>query len=76
MTSTITSKGQITLPGKIRKKLNLTTGDKVDFIINESGQVIMLPQKKSLKELKGMVPKAGKVVTLEEMQKAIEQENI
>ena len=73
MTSTITSKGQITLPGKIRKKLNLTTGDKVDFIINEAGQVILHPQKKSLKELKGMVPKAQKVVTLDAMKKAIEQ---
>jgi len=73
MNSTITSKGQITLPGKIRKKLNLTPGDKVDFIFDEEGQVILIPQKKSVKELKGMVPKAFKVITLDEMQKTIEQ---
>lgn len=36
----ITSKGQITIPIHIRKKLNLKDGDKVIFI-EENGRVVM-----------------------------------
>lgn len=31
MQTTITSKGQITLPAKLRKKLNLKPGDRLEF---------------------------------------------
>lgn len=75
MTSTITSKGQITLPGKIRKKFNLTVGDKIDFIIDNTGNVILQPVKNSITDLKGIVPKPLKKVSLNDMQKAIEQES-
>lgn len=36
----ITSKGQITIPIQIRKRLNLKEGDKVAFII-EGGRIIL-----------------------------------
>jgi AbrB family looped-hinge helix DNA binding protein len=36
-TSKITSKGQITLPVAVRRKLNLQTGDKVVFIEDDVG---------------------------------------
>lgn len=38
-TATVTSKGQITIPVEIRTKLDLQTGDRVDFVIDESGRV-------------------------------------
>ncbi len=72
MTSTLTSKGQITLPGKIRKKLNLNTGDKIDFVLDDSGRIYLAPVKTSVKKLKGILPKPDYVVSLEEMQAAIE----
>jgi len=71
--STITSKGQITLPKKIRKKLNLHAGNKVEFIIDSKGTVKMIPIKASIKDLKGMLPKPNKPVSLEDMQSAIEK---
>ena len=73
MTSKITSKGQITLPKKIRNALDLHPGNRVEFILNNEGQVHMIPVKTSIKELKGMVPAPDKPVTIREMQEAIEK---
>jgi antitoxin PrlF len=36
----VTVKGQITIPAKIRKKLNIKDGDKIVFI-EENGKIIM-----------------------------------
>jgi antitoxin PrlF len=57
MVSTTTSKGQITLPKAIRNKLNLKTGDKIEFATDEAGAVRIIPLKSSVRELKNMVPK-------------------
>jgi len=73
MISTITSKGQLTLPKEIRKILNLHSGNKVEFMIDSDGNVKMVPIKSSIKDLKGIVPKPNKVVSLDEMQDAIEK---
>lgn len=37
MTSTISSKGQITVPAKIREKLGLVPGTEVEFVLRENG---------------------------------------
>ncbi|HGG59430.1 MAG TPA: AbrB/MazE/SpoVT family DNA-binding domain-containing protein [Gammaproteobacteria bacterium] len=71
MQATITSKGQITLPKALRDRLQLVSGDRVEFIIDENNAVRMLPRKASVKRLKGMLPKPDKPVTLEEMEAAI-----
>jgi antitoxin PrlF len=36
-TSTLTSKGQITLPQVVRRTLGLEAGDKVDFVSDAAG---------------------------------------
>ena len=71
MQATITSKSQITLPKALRDQLQLVSGDRVEFIIDESNVVRMLPRKASVTNLKGMLPKPDKPVTLEEMEAAI-----
>jgi len=76
MVSRITSKGQLTIPKSIRIKLRLRKGDKVEFFIDNQGNLHLIPVKSSLKELKGMLPPAGKIVSIEEMQKAIELEAV
>ena len=38
--STISSKGQITVPQEIRKRLGLETGDRVEFVVEEDRTVI------------------------------------
>ncbi len=41
MASTLTSKGQITIPKQIRDALNLTPGCSVDFAVNREGDVVI-----------------------------------
>lgn len=40
MKSTITSKGQITVPIEVRRRLGLREGDQVEFVFEESQTVI------------------------------------
>jgi len=65
--ATITSKGQITIPKDIRALLDLHSGDKVNFLVDESGAVRFLPATRDVKTLKGMVAKPKKAVSLEDM---------
>lgn len=72
-TSTLTSKGQITLPRDVRQALGLGVGDKVDFVEVEGGFKIV-PLRKDVRGLKGRF--AGRVtrpVTIQEMNDAIAQ---
>jgi len=71
MVTTITSKGQITLPKSIRDKLKLHVGDRLDFIILDNGHLEAIPLKASIKELKGIVPPPQNNVSLEDMERAI-----
>ena len=75
-TVTLTSKGQITIPIEIRRKLRLKDGDKIDFFETEEGMYTMRPKTGSIMELKGMLQKLGYAVpnppiTIEEMNKAV-----
>jgi antitoxin PrlF len=70
-TSTLTSKGQITLPLAVRKALALDAGDQVDFVEAEGGfKVVAL--KKSVRTLRGrFAGRVSKPVTVEQMDEAI-----
>jgi len=41
MATTLTSKGQVTIPKKVRDALKLSPGSAVEFTVNESGEVIV-----------------------------------
>ena len=41
MATTLTSKGQVTIPKKVRDALKLTPGTNVDFKINREGEVVL-----------------------------------
>lgn len=72
--ATITTKGQVTIPQEIRDYLNLDTGTKVDFVIDENGTVKLIPLNVSIQSLSGSLhrPKM-KSATLEEMEAAIQK---
>lgn len=72
MISTLSSKGQITLPKAIRDRLDLQTGDKLEFFVQE-GHVKMVPVTAPVTQLKGMVPKPAKPKSLQDLQLAIER---
>ncbi len=42
--ATITSKGQITLPIEVRRRLGLKVGDKVEFVYDEDGRTTVRPE--------------------------------
>ena len=71
MQATITSKGQVTLPKPIRDRLHLKPGDKIEFLLDETGTLRVVPVTASVTRLKGMVPKPARIVSLEEMDEAI-----
>lgn len=69
--STLTSKGQTTIPKDIRRHLRLKPGDRMEFIIEANGRVIMLPASVDAAALKGILPKPKRPVSLEDMERAI-----
>ncbi len=71
MQATITSKGQVTVPKKVRDQLHLKAGDRIEFLVDEDGTVRVIPVTAKVTELKGMVPKPRRAVSLEEMDEAI-----
>lgn len=42
MATTMTTKGQVTIPKKIRDALCLVPGDGIDFDVNKEGNVVLL----------------------------------
>lgn len=68
--ATVTSKGQITIPLEVRTKLALKPGDKIEFVQNALG-FMLLPKNGSVKRLKGMFGKPDRTLTIEEMNEAI-----
>jgi antitoxin PrlF len=70
--STVTSKGQITIPKQIRDRLRLEPGHRVEFEVNRQGQVILRAKNVDIRELKGIIRSKRKTpVSVEEMNEAI-----
>ena len=46
--ATITNKGQVTIPKKVRDAMNLHFGDKIEFVCEEEGIITVRPVKKSV----------------------------
>lgn len=66
--STMTSKGQMTIPKDIRDKLGLQPKDVVHFTLMPDGTVIMRAKKRSAVDLYGaFAAPGGRKVSLEEM---------
>lgn len=72
--STITTKGQVTIPKNIRDLLKLDKGDRVEFVVNQDGIVTIEPIKNDVLKLKGMIAKPKQPVSLEDMKNAISEE--
>jgi AbrB family looped-hinge helix DNA binding protein len=69
--STLTSKGQITLPKAVREALAVHPGDTQSFLIHDDGTVTVEAETVDLLQLRGAVKPARRGVTVEEMNEAI-----
>lgn len=68
-TSTLTQKGQVTIPANIRRKLGLRTGDRVSFV-QEGDHVLVKPAQSDIRAAFGLV-KARRSASLKEYEAAI-----
>ena len=50
--ATITSKGQVTIPKRIRDKLELEEGTEVEFVLAEDGDLELRPKKPAMERLR------------------------
>jgi antitoxin PrlF len=70
--STLTSKGQVTIPKEIRELLKVESGDRIDFVIDPTGNVVVHAGTVHLGDLKGILHRPGrKAVSIEEMDQAV-----
>jgi antitoxin PrlF len=69
--ATVTSKGQITVPVRMREKLGLRPGSKLVFEEQPNGNFVVRKKKGDIRDLKGIVPKPGRPLSVEEMDDAI-----
>jgi AbrB family looped-hinge helix DNA binding protein len=67
----VTGKGQITVPRQIREHLQLRSGQKVQFSIDNDGRVVMRPMSARLSDLAGILGRPKRSATLEEMDEAV-----
>jgi antitoxin PrlF len=72
-TATVTSKGQITIPLKVRQALSVDAGDRVEFVEHEPGQFLLLAANRSVKDLKGLFAPPRRAVSIQAMNRAIAQ---
>jgi antitoxin PrlF len=69
--SSLSSKGQVTIPKPIRDHLKLRTGDRLDFVI-EDNRVVLRPGTRDLRTLRGILHRPGrKPVSVEAMNAAV-----
>ena len=66
--STLTSKGQTTVPKAIRESLRLKSGDRINFTLMPDGTVLMRVKNKSVMSLAGSLRRRGrKALPVEEL---------
>ena len=73
--TTITQKGQVTIPVKVRKILNLKRGDQVRFVVNRKKEVKLKPTKRfSIMSLYGSLKPKVKYKKSDDIYKIIKTE--
>jgi antitoxin PrlF len=57
-TATMTTKGQITIPKEVRERLGIDTGDRLSFVVQEDGTVVVKPITRHVRDLGGLLERA------------------
>jgi antitoxin PrlF len=70
-TSTMTTKGQVTIPLDVRQRLGLDAGDRIEFVEMENGVFAIKPAIDDVRSLKGLLRKPAKPVSITDMKAAI-----
>ncbi len=71
-TATMTTKGQVTIPKEVREHLGVETGDRLSFVVQEDGTVMVKPITRHVRELGGLLQRPGqRPVSVNEMDESI-----
>lgn len=57
--TTISSKGQVTVPRDVRERLGLQAGDKIAWSMLSNGTTVLLPKARRLADLVGILTQPG-----------------
>ena len=72
--TTITSKGQVTIPSDIRERMRWKTGDRLDFSVEANGRVVVELLAEDARSLRGALGRKDRpTVSIEEMDQAVGQ---
>jgi len=71
--STISSKGQVTVPKSIRTRLHLKAGDRLRFLVDADGSVRLAAATRDVATLRDILPRPKRRATLEELDVVIRQ---
>jgi AbrB family looped-hinge helix DNA binding protein len=69
--STISSKGQVTIPKAIRMRMHLKTGDRLRFVVEADGSVRLVAATRDVSTLREILPRPKRRATLDDMQAVI-----
>lgn len=58
--STVTSKGQVTIPKQVRDRLGVKAGDRVTFTVLPDGVVLLRAKVGSVKDIGGLLYEPGR----------------
>ena len=70
-TAVLTSKGRVTIPKDVRDRLNVDSGDRVEFVEIEPGAFTLVAATRDVRELKGLIPQPSGPVSVAGMNRAI-----
>lgn len=66
--STLTRKGQTTIPKDVRDYLGVQAGDRLVYVIDDRGEVVLKAANVDISEIRGMFAEKGRhALTIEEM---------
>jgi antitoxin PrlF len=75
--STITSKGQVTIPAEVRQHLGVKTNDKIAFVIDEEGAVhVKVPRYPNIRSLRGAAGRLKKPLSWKEMREIAQEDRL
>jgi AbrB family looped-hinge helix DNA binding protein len=69
--STISSKGQVTIPKAIRMRMHLKVGDRLRFVVDPDGSVRLAAATRDVSTLRDILPRPKRRATVDDMQSAI-----
>jgi AbrB family looped-hinge helix DNA binding protein len=73
MESIVSSKGQVTLPADIRKRLGISAGTRLEFIVRGDDLLGIVKVGGSVRELKAALGKPPRPMSLQDIESAIAQ---